>query len=291
MAKKEAFHYYSARPGTTAEHVVFSPFPYAGNRYNSDERLQALAEHSGFDIVTAHAAGTGKVFVDRATRKTIRGHLKTLVQRQGEALYEDSRYQAYPGHRIGQGVSGRSLWIAEMAYWMYNEGVDDLFTHVQTCDGINFAAPENRFTGLRRVQRKGAERSQDIPAVFDPKKNIVKNIHARLCGISEARAYAYTMCRTEDSRFAPISMAGAARLPYHSILLEDGIGGGSIAQMEAFGQELERLRGAFGQYVDEPAPLKAEILPYKHGDLMDPGLGAMLLERTVQLTDPEFRIA
>lgn len=290
MAKKDVFHYYAARPGKTAENVVFSPFPFGGNRYNSDERLQALATQSGFDVVTAHAAGTGTVFVDRATRKTIRGHLKTVVQRQGEALHNDPRYQAYPGYRVGQGVSARSIWMAEMAYWMYESDVN-VFTHVQTCDGINFAAPENRLTGLRRVQRKGSERSEAIPPVFEPQKNIIKNIHVALCSMGEARAYAHTMCRTKDSQFAPMLLAGAASVPYHSILLEDGIGGGTIAQMDAFGRELERLRAAYGRYGDEPAPLKAEILPYKHGDLMDPGLGAMLLERTVQLTDPEFKIA
>jgi len=290
MAQKDIFRYYDAQPGKTAEHVVFSPLTFAGTYYNSDARLQALATQSGFDVVTTHASGTGRIFTDRKTRKAVRKQLATEVKRQGRALGEDARYQSYPGHRIGQGLSGRSLWVAEMAYWLYQDG-DLPFTHVQTCDGVNLATPEPVLSGVRRMRQKGGERSEvSAPLEFEPRRSMVKHVHAALCGLSEIRTYGHVMSRTQASRYAPEMLAGVADVPYHSILFEDGVSGGTREQMQSFGDKLVRLRTAAGRYGGAPAPLLAETLPYKHGDLMNPDIMTGLLERTVQMTDPEFRI-
>ncbi len=292
MTKRSSeFHYYSANPGEIARHVVFSPFTWAGRRYNSDARLQAFAQHSGFDVVTTHAAGTGTPYVGRKLRKDLRCIFKigNLAREQGEALMADSRFQDYEGYKIAQGLSGRSVWIGAMVAYLDNAGQQP-FTHVQTCDGVNFSAPELSHRSVLRLLKKGGERSANLasPPNLDSRHNLLGEIYTLGCAVGEIAAYSQIMTNG-DSEEPYKWLAARPEIPYHSVVFEDSVGGAQPERIAAFHERLLYLRSV-AACDKEPAPLLAEALPYKHGDLMNPVLMAGLLESTVQMTDPEFKI-
>jgi|GEM_PF-1759396 len=293
MAKRtEKFHYYAAKEGKRAKDVVFSPFTWAGRPCNSDARLQALAHYSGCDVVTAHAAGAGTLFVGGALRKDLRCIFKigNLAREQGQALAADSRFQDYEGHRIAQGLSARSVWVAAMTSYL-SDANQHPFTHVQTCDGINFSTSELPIHAITRLLREGKKRTPDIPFPSDleRKHGRLSDIFTLGCAASELFAYVPVMA-SRDNVEPHKWLAAKPEIPYHSVIFESGVGGGGSEQITQFHDHLTYLRTAAANGMERPAPLLAETLPYHHGDLMNPIVMAGLLERTVQMTDPEFRI-
>src|ERR1700683_3132653 len=99
------------RASTQTETIVYAPYAWAANGSNTAGRYKTIAERTGFDIAVGHAPGTGRVIIDKATRRSLRlfnlGDFIDMADSHAEAVTE-----AIGGYavRIGLGDSARGAW-------------------------------------------------------------------------------------------------------------------------------------------------------------------------------------
>src|SRR4051812_26605011 len=66
------YEYYSAPGPSSPDKAIGIPHQWGGNKSNTEARFEDLAERTGADIHAFRAPGTGRVIIDRATRRSLR---------------------------------------------------------------------------------------------------------------------------------------------------------------------------------------------------------------------------
>jgi hypothetical protein len=261
---------------TDAKGAVFAPFSFAGNEANSAARYDEIARLTGMDVWTAHSSGTGKIYIDRATRRSLRpGKLRDITD---DYAQEVGTMLAGYAVRLGMGDSGRGVWIATM-----QQASAKPFSHVLIRDGVNLYAPEPVTTGARRLFEHGGDMG-DVRqlAQIETPYTLQTASHTFLCGISEAITHRKLMCGL-DSVQAVLNVANDPSIPFHNVGLEYGIGGSPQA-VRSYNQVLETTRELASLANLGAAPLLASYEKgWGHGALMDPAAAAGHVEQTVTL--------
>jgi hypothetical protein len=255
--------------------TVFAPRPYNGNVYNTDGRYDYVAKQLGVVVIAAEAPGTGRVYIDKAERRSLRPATFTQVTAEYAYAYATSIH-AWSGHlpvRIGLGDSGRAGLIAGMALHR-----PDLFTHVLCRDGCNLHAPESVHSGATRLLTQpnrglhpvSPEAAQHLKTF---QRNVrrataVQNLTAFLRGPMEMAAYGKLMCSTNSAQ-TMLALAAQPTAPVMYVGFTEGLSG-TPEQAHMFSQQLIGQRDAAGGGV--AAELRAPVVFGRHADLTNPDL-------------------
>ena len=259
--------------GRAAEGVVYAPYSWGGNDNNSHNRYAAIAKESGFDVINRHVPGTGKVFVDSATRRSLRrGDIAELA---AEEAAEASTYLNDYNVRIGMGDSGRGVWVAKMS-------LHKVFSHVLIRDGFNAHAPENVRQGTLRVLLHAGSRGETGPStVPDDPQTLVEKAYSGACSLSEMKNHARLMCGLASVQ-AMNDMVAEPDLPVHNVILQYGIGG-SLEQMQRWNKSFAAMREA----MPGSAPFLGTYEPgWGHANLLEPIDAARHIRKTAELELP-----
>jgi len=264
-----------------SETVINAPYTWAGNEYNSDARYDAIAQHTGCIVLASHAAGTGKVYIDSATRRSLRpGRLHELAAE--EAAFFERATQGRFSTRIGLGDSGRATWVAAMQLSQPNGHRP--FTHVLTRDGVNLEAPQATWRAVQRVIKGSNSRGETRHPATAPKQEIGKlaMAYTGLCAASEIIVNRRLLA-SDASRKVHLDLAQQIETPYMNVMLGHGLSG-SAAKAQQFNYQLarERLQASDG------GVLPATLLPvyeaaWGHNNLMDPDLLAGHIKQLIDL--------
>lgn len=273
MKRQTLYHHRPGARSGEATTVVYAPRPWAGSPRNSTARFNALADLTGFVIVTTQLVGTGKVLIDRATRRSLRrGAIDDLVAE--EAIYAQGVTKDYPV-RIGMGDSARATWIARM-----QTSEHPPFSHVLVRDGINTYAPEGLLQGATRLLRRAGSRGETGPGAVpaDPQTK-AERLYVMACGAAEIINHGPLMCSTTGME-AMFELARQADTPVHSVVLGHGVSGSAVA-VQSLNVALARERSHAS---DNPAEfLSTYESTWGHGNLMDPDGAAVHLGQTALL--------
>lgn len=274
-------HRASTRGGQRAGTVVYAPYPWAANESNAYHRYEAIAERSGFDVVVGHVPGTGRVIIDRATRRSLRpanfGDFIELTTSHAEAVAKAVGSYAV---RIGLGDSARGVWISTM---QLSEARP--FTHVLIRDGINLTG-QRLLRGLSRGIHSGSSLGDTtIDVLVRPPQSAAQNLRNGACALSEAWSWRRVLGSAMGMEAAE-RLAGNVSIPFHSIALGYGIGG-SAEQAVAFNTKLKGIR----QTGVEQSEGLSTITPFLdtfeptwgHGNLCDPDGAVTHLRLTAAL--------
>lgn len=234
---KLGFERYPGQPfGRQSDTVVYAPYTWAGN-YSNSQRLAVIAQKTGFDILAAHAPGTGKVIIDGATRKSLRpGKLHELAEEYAVALQLHlGDYQT----RIGWGDSGRGVWIASLAASREARPL----THAQIRDGFTLLPPESAIAGAIRLLRVAKGRGETGPST-DPKygQSWPDRIYTRAYGVAEMISYADLLCHGTDSEASMRSLASVPDVALHNVTIGHGSIGGPIEDVLNLSEQLRTTR-------------------------------------------------
>jgi len=265
-----------AAPGGRADTLAVAFFPWGGNDSNSADRYREVAKQSaatglaGVDVATLSAPGTGKVFIDRASRR----YLKPGRFQYTNDLFASSlaHYTQYYRYVIGWGDSARAIDVVGMALAERSP-----FDAVLLRDGINLHAPESAWNGLKRAYTQGGRRLEND---FDPapiqEQTRSQKLYSKACALSEAITHAGLLASRHGVQLA-YDLARQPDIPAHIVTLEHGICGDEAGSVR-FGDRLLEMRQ---DVVDRCAPherteaiLVSHMPGWAHGNLMDP-MGAV----------------
>lgn len=148
---REALYIHRSTHKADVRALVYYPYTWSASDYDTGDRLDAAADtrvtSSGgtrysFDFVANHMPGTGRVFVDQATRRALKAPQKAadLAKQHGEQLREANIFKDYDTV-IAIGDSGRGPQVARMLLGLLSEGGTEPFTHAVTADSFDTNAP------------------------------------------------------------------------------------------------------------------------------------------------------
>ncbi len=261
-----------------SERLIYAPYPFGGDSTNTRNRLERLAKVTNSFVIAAHAAGTGRVFTDRATRRSLRPGSIASLALEHATMFDTPGIKAYP-KRLAFGDSGRAMWVAHM---QLSEAAP--FTHVLTRDGVNLRAPEGIWTGVNRVLHDGRSTGGvDLSTVPKDMQKPHERLHTIAAGLAEMAAYGHLMCKTTASVDALGRLAARPDAPFCNVMLGRGISGPESAA-QAYNQELSEIREAANRAAAEPRPFLPVFEPtWGHAVLLDPDRAAVHVEQTLAL--------
>ena len=261
---------YQVRPGEPELSVLFL-YPWGGDRHNNRQLLREISLLTGSLAIGAQTPGTGRVYINRATRRGLRpGRLHEIAADYAGEVREVLDAEGQP-KRLLAAQSGRVALGARMQLSPHHP-----FTHVLLRDGVNLCAPESVIDGFRRLTSQPGEGEHgtypERPSLLHKAQDVRSLVHGRVEVLTQGRM----LCSTE-SRLAVEALARDRTTPLYHLTLEHGITGPIEAQRE-FRATLEALRPEGG------APLVAKIMPGNHNDLQHPLLFHDDITQTLLLT-------
>ena len=235
-------------------------YPHGAGTHSNRDLLRGTALLTGGLVLGVQTPGTGRVYIDRATRARLQhGRLADLAADHAAAVHD---YLLSEGRSTNILVahSGRVALGARMQC-----SPSHPFSHVIVGDGSNLCAPESVRDGYARLTgQKPAQFTH-----YTEHKTLghrLRDRRARLHGILEVVYQGPMLCSTE-SVDAVTDLAADPTTPVLHFTLTNGICGSPKRQRE-FALHLEAVR--HGAVTGEhQAPLRARILPGGHGDLQN----------------------
>jgi hypothetical protein len=268
---------YQLRKGDT-ELAIFFPYPWGGERHNNEQLLKEISLLTGGLVLGAQTPGTGRMYIDRATRKRLRpGPFAELAADYAGEVHEFLEASGQPV-RLLAAQSGRVALGARMQLSEHRP-----FTHALLRDGVNLLAPERVRDGVRRLQAQPSEGEHGTMAEeHKSTTHKLRDTRARWHGRAEILNHAELMCSTE-SRAAVETLARDIMTPLYHITFANGITG-TPGQQGRFNTLLVAMRAARGQGF--MAPMEAATVPGNHADLQNPLLFHDHILYTLSLGDP-----
>ncbi|HSW98453.1 MAG TPA: hypothetical protein VLF71_01300 [Candidatus Saccharimonadales bacterium] len=243
--------------------VVF-PYPHGGEPHNNQEFLRGVALLTGGLAVGLQTPGTGKMYIDRATRARLRpGRLHELA---AEHAYDVKQVLDSEGRsaRVLVAHSGRVALGARM-----QTSPARPFTGVVLRDGTNLCAPEPVRQGYRRLTHQAPARFTSYGDDYKPLLHRLRDKRARLHGYVEVVNQGRLLC-SEESIDAVQALAADPTTPLLHMTFEEGICG-PVPDQYLFACHLRGIR-ADAATPEARAPLIAQVVPGAHGDLQNHGL-------------------
>ncbi|HEX7963880.1 MAG TPA: hypothetical protein VF466_04810 [Candidatus Saccharimonadales bacterium] len=263
---------YQVRPGEPELSVLFL-YPWGGDRHNNRQLLREISLLTGGLAIGAQTPGTGRIYIDRATRRSLRpGHLHEMADDYAGEVHEMLTAEGQP-QRLLAAQSGRVALGARMQLSPHHP-----FTHVLLRDGVNLCAPESVIDGFRRLTSQPGEGEY---GTYTERRNLLhkaRDVRSLVHGRVEVLTQGRMLCSTE-SRLAVEALARDRTTPLYHLTFARGITGPVEVQRE-FRATLEALRPEDG------APLMAKVLVGNHNDLQHPLLFHDDITQTLLLTHP-----
>jgi hypothetical protein len=260
--------------------AVFVPYSWGGETHNNEALLRDVALRTGALLIGAQTPGTGRMYIDRATRKALR---------PGDpfaAMAEDYAYQVTElldgigmPTRVLAANSGRVALGARM------QTTDaQPFTHALLRDGVILHPPANLPAALKLMGSQPAEGELKAGRLEEGPKtpeHVRRDKTARRHGIVEAIAQRHIVTSTEPIEAVEHLARSSGSTPVLHLTFARGIAG-TEEEQHRFARHLEEIRA------DTPGGLVtrlvAEVVPGNHADLLNPALFAEHIERTVALS-------
>jgi hypothetical protein len=265
------------------ELAIFFPYPWGGDRHNNQDILKGVALLTGGLVIGAQTPGTGRLHIDRATRRRLRpGRLADLASDYAGEVNEflDKNGQTI---RLLAAQSGRVALGARMQLSEHRP-----FTHVLLRDGVNLCAPETLKKGYQRLVSQppqGEHRHyEDRRKTFRHKMQDRRSAAHRAV---EVLTQGKLLCSAE-SRLAVTALARDITTPLYHLTFEHGITGMPEQQIDFLDElGINRVLGMAQCYGEEStAPFEAAVLPGNHADLQNPLLLHTHINRALNLTGP-----
>jgi hypothetical protein len=273
------YEYYPAPGPSSPDTAIGIPHGWGGNESNTEARFEDLAKRTGADIHAFRAPGTGRVIIDRATRRSLRSTpgVEELAREQAADFAE--KVAGDYGQVLGLGDSGRAHWVARMQLSGRLTGKRP-FTRVLTRDGANLHAPESVWQGAQRLLRNAGVRGPKTgePTAPQQEASFGERLHTAACSVTEMAVYGRLMCGTEETTLALLDLARDSATPFMNVMVGQGISG-SVDQAMAFNSRLFARRTeankAYGELMGAyRMPLHGVTtvmeLDWGHGNLLDP---------------------
>lgn len=282
--KSRAVKVHRFDPEEPSNTYVAHLLPFGSVEGNTRERLQLVAQTSGYTILAAHAPGTGKPYVSggKSLPSLFRRDIHAVARRFYAPFMDAVQAEAGPNKRIiAAADSGRvaitaALALHERDLVAKGEIEKPVIQAVLGRDGAllnSMPIPK----AAAHLLRNGSKRTGSEEAMAPPSART--QLYAAACSVAEMMSHARLMSSTTPRE--TIEQLAAADVPFCYVSLTEGLAGPE-EDCRAFNTKLERLRDD----ADVRAELITDLRAGGHGDLMSYTMLAEDLIRTATALAP-----
>ncbi len=272
--------------------AVYVPFALGGTEQNNKDRLQAIANASGFVLGAEKTPYTTRIIIDRAERRSLpKTGYRDKAKERAETIRSDFSQLGNFTTLHALGDSGRGLWVTYM-----QSRFPRPFNAITVRQGVNQWAPESLAVGGLRLLQSAGTRGPSTEASAPPARRRGLREAAYTLGITVAEAINLSpiVCGTEATSKLLIGMADNPDIVLHNVIFSDDRVCGPRDTLQLYNKVLANHRAyaanELPQEMDNTITarnfLGTTTPGFGHGNLLDPSIAVQHLLATHALLHP-----